>query len=68
MEKFRYFLMILGAAVIFIFLLLLLTGVKIAGTILMWILGAVAIFVIIGWIIYLIGKSRGKREAGQTEL
>lgn len=42
------------------FLILLLLGIKIAGTVLIWILGIVAVLIIIGWIIYAIGKARGQ--------
>jgi len=45
------------------FLILLLLGVKIAGTVLVWVLGIIAVLIIIGWIIYAVGKAKGRNEA-----
>jgi len=62
MEKFKYFLIVVGVILLIVFLWLLITGIRIAGTVFVWILGALAVLFIAGWIVYMIGKAKGKRS------
>ena len=61
MEKFKYFLIGLGIVLLIVLLWLLFTGIRIAGTIFVWILGILAILFIAGWVIYIIGKAKGRK-------
>ncbi len=65
MEKFKYFLVGLGIVLLIILLWLLFTGIKIAGTVFVWIVGILAVLFVAGWIVYMIGKERGKKTEGE---
>jgi len=52
-----------GIISIALFIILLIIGVKVVSTIFLYIVGALAIISIIGFIIYYIGKFSGKQEA-----
>lgn len=58
----KYFLMIVGAVAIILFVYLLIVGVKVVSEIFFYIIGALAIISIIGYLIYFIGKMVGKKS------
>ncbi|MDR2921167.1 MAG: hypothetical protein LBV72_17615 [Tannerella sp.] len=58
-------LIVLGIISIVLFITLLIIGVKVVSTIVLYVVGALAVISFIGLIIYYIGKFSGKREAGE---
>lgn len=63
MDAIKYFLISVGVISILLFLVLLIIGVKVVSTILLYIVGAIAIISAIGFIIFYIGKWTGKNES-----
>ncbi|MCD8185448.1 MAG: hypothetical protein LUD68_03040 [Rikenellaceae bacterium] len=62
MKVLRNILIGLGILMLLLLLLLLTLGIKILGTIFIGFLCIVGFFLLVGWIIYSIGKSRGKNS------
>lgn len=58
----KYFLIGTGIISIALFLTLLVIGVKVVSTIFLYIVGAIAVISLIGFIIYFIGKMVGKNS------
>lgn len=62
MNKTKNVLIVIGVIAIILFLALLVMGIKIAGTIFMYVIGALAIVFVVGWIVYLVTKPRKNRS------
>jgi len=60
----KYFLMGIGVLSIVLFLSLLVIGVKVVSTVFLYIVGAIAIMSLIGFVIYFVGKTVGKNSNG----
>lgn len=61
MNTFKNILIGLGAITLVLLILLLIFGIKVLGTVFVWFVGIVFFLFIVGWIIYSIGKAKGKR-------
>lgn len=55
---------LIGIGVVFLIsvILVLILGIKIVGTVLFWIMAAVACIWLVIWIAYMLGKTRGRRQ------
>lgn len=55
---------LIGIGVVFLIsvVLVLILGIKIVGTVLFWIMAAVACIWLVIWIAYMVGKTRGRRQ------
>lgn len=60
MQVLKYVLMAIGFVAIALFIVLLGLGVQVVSTVLLYVVGAIAVIAIIGFIIYYIGKFSGK--------
>ncbi|MDU1892895.1 MAG: hypothetical protein E6767_19615 [Dysgonomonas sp.] len=58
----KYFLITIGVISIVLFIVLLIIGVKVVSAIFLYIVGALAVISLIGFIIYYIGKMVGKNS------
>ncbi len=61
----KYALMTIGIISIILFLTLLIIGVKVVSTIFLYIVGAIAVISLIGFIIYYVGKGVGKSSQSE---
>jgi len=63
MQGLKYFLIAIGVISILLFITLLIIGVKVVSTIVLYVVGAIAIVSLIGFIIFYAGKLTGKGES-----
>lgn len=63
MDRLKNVLIAIGAIVVVALIVLLALGIRIAGTVFVWILGALVVMFVVGWIVYLAGRSSGRRSS-----
>lgn len=63
MQALKYILMTIGILSILLFVALLIIGVKVVSTIVLYIVGTIAVIALIGFIIFYAGKLSGKSES-----
>ena len=62
MKTLKVILIIIGVLFAALVLLFLILGIKVAGTVFLWVLGALLVIFLVLWLAYTIGKAKGRRN------